>query len=226
MKNLIYFFAAIAIVLSSCQKEPTACFTTSSTQVNVNQNIDFTACATDADGYEWDFGDGTTSTEKSPSHSYGATGAYAVKLKVKSKSGKKIDYYSQTVIVDCPDGFEGSDCSIATEEVETEVIYITVYPSDWQASGTSGQVGYQWYVSYYVPSLGDDVLLDGAVMVTYINGTDEIALPYTFPYNGYTASYRFWYDFQELGIQRFDSDLATIPPSNARTYKITLLKKS
>ena len=65
-------------IFSSCQKEPTASFTVSSTSVDVGESVYFTNTSADADSYEWEFGDGGTSSSLSPTYIYNTTGTYTV----------------------------------------------------------------------------------------------------------------------------------------------------
>lgn len=80
-----------SIIFLSCEKEPTASFTASSTDVEIGEVVEFTNHSTDADHYKWFFGEGSTSTDENPSFTYASTGKYNVTLIAYSKSGKQLD---------------------------------------------------------------------------------------------------------------------------------------
>ena len=88
MKNLLLISLIGAIVfLSSCKKEPEACFTYEPIAALVNEPVNFTDCSENADDYTWDFGDGETGTGANPSHIYIVPGTYTITLNVESKGG-------------------------------------------------------------------------------------------------------------------------------------------
>ncbi len=98
MKIATMLFTGI-IALTSCQKEPMACFEMPST-ATVGQAVSFNgACSMDAHHYEWNFGDGGTSMEANPTHTYNNAGTYTVKLMTMSKNSKKMDETSKTITV-------------------------------------------------------------------------------------------------------------------------------
>ena len=88
---------AMLFIMASCTKEPQACFTVSTSNVNVNEVITFTSCAQDADRIVWNFGDGTTKDGTSLQHAYTKEGTYQVEMKALSKKDKKWD--RSTVII-------------------------------------------------------------------------------------------------------------------------------
>lgn len=63
--NLIAIIS-ITITLSSCQKEPEACFTPSSKYVEAGTSIYFLNCTDNGDSFLWNFGDNFTSTFETP----------------------------------------------------------------------------------------------------------------------------------------------------------------
>ncbi len=104
MKVTIKIASMLAIVgllcLTSCQKEPMACFDASPTTISAGQSVSFTStCSMDAHHYEWEFGDGGTSMDANPSHTYNTAGSYTVKLKTMSKKSNKMDEISKTITV-------------------------------------------------------------------------------------------------------------------------------
>ncbi|MDD2205643.1 MAG: PKD domain-containing protein [Bacteroidales bacterium] len=97
--NNLLVIGFIAIVFTSCQKEPTVAFTPSATSVIVDEIINFTNNSVDASNYLWDFGDGSTSEETNPSHSYIKVGTYTVTLTAYSKNGKLSNSEVANIIV-------------------------------------------------------------------------------------------------------------------------------
>ncbi len=94
-----------AIALSSCQKQPVACFDYEDENPALgNYEYSFTNCSTEATTYEWDFGDGITSTMASPEHGYSNAGTYTVTMTAFSENGRKEDE-SQTTIHVLGDGY-------------------------------------------------------------------------------------------------------------------------
>jgi len=87
MKRLIYLLIAIPILTYSCQKVPTASFSTDNAEPEVGQEVHFKNRSDNSVSYEWDFGDGYGSNEENPVYIFTATGTFEVKLKVTSKNG-------------------------------------------------------------------------------------------------------------------------------------------
>ena len=88
IRNLIIMLI-LFVFIQSCKKEPLPCFTTTTTEIEVGESIDFTNCSLDWETYLWDFGDGVQSTVNiSPSHTYSSSGTYTVTLSVFSKNKK------------------------------------------------------------------------------------------------------------------------------------------
>ena len=97
MKRFLLFtgmIALIAIVLTSCKKDPPVC---DFTYVANGLTVTFTSAATNSDTYLWEFGDGETSTEMNPVHKYEGGGDYEVKLTVTGEGGS--DYKRETITV-------------------------------------------------------------------------------------------------------------------------------
>lgn len=104
MKAKIKIVSTVGLVgllsLTSCQKEPMACFDASPTTISAGQSVSFTStCSMDAHHYEWEFGDGGTSTDANTSHTYNTAGSYTAKLKTMSMNSKKMDETSKTITV-------------------------------------------------------------------------------------------------------------------------------
>ncbi len=101
MKKLINL-SFVMILLSAgtgCEKveDPTACFTPSTTNADVNDAVAFTNCSENAESYEWNFGDGSTSTGSAASHVYTSPGTYTVTLTAFGE--EKDDQTSQQITV-------------------------------------------------------------------------------------------------------------------------------
>jgi PKD repeat protein len=97
MKRFLLFtgmIALIAIVLTSCKKDPPVC---DFTYVANGLTVTFTSAATNSDTYLWEFGDGETSTEMNPVHKYEGGGDYEVKFTATGEGGS--DYKRETITV-------------------------------------------------------------------------------------------------------------------------------
>jgi PKD repeat protein len=100
MKKAIFLSAtSMVIALSSCQKEPMACFESSASTATVGQTVNFTNCTMDGHHYMWNFGDGGMAETENASHAYSSPGTYKVTLEAMSKNGKKSDEVSKTITV-------------------------------------------------------------------------------------------------------------------------------
>lgn len=91
-----------SVIISGCAKDPTACFSASETDVEVNTKIEFTNCSEKGVYYEWNFGDSTISsrtTAKNASHSYSASGTYTITLTTSNRNGKKTNSVTETITV-------------------------------------------------------------------------------------------------------------------------------
>lgn len=88
----ILSFIALVLFIASCNPQPQACISTSSTSIRVGQSVNFTSCALDAKRLVWNFGDGSAETEgESASHVFTVPGVYQVELKALSNKDKKWD---------------------------------------------------------------------------------------------------------------------------------------
>ncbi len=109
MRNYIFLFISVIILLSSCAK-PISDFTYKIDSKFLPAKVNFNNNSKDADSYEWDFGDGKTSNKKSPTHKYKSSGNYTVTLK--AIKGKKANFKKYEVSIAEPE-----KCLI---ELETE----------------------------------------------------------------------------------------------------------
>lgn len=143
----------LPLFLASCQKEPSASFDLSKTNVDVNESIQFTNTTLDGDSYEWEFGDGGTSKAENPSYSYSEPGTYTVTLTAFSKNGKKTNRASAIVKVNeidpcanitclnggycengqciCPPGYTGANCGqqVTPSKITISKITVTRFPA-------------------------------------------------------------------------------------------------
>ncbi len=97
--------ACTATTSSSIQvvQAPTADFTLPSTNVYVNQPVEFENNSS-AGSYFWDLGDGTTSTVENPTHTYVALGEYTITLIV--SAGGCSDTLQVVIMVDINTGIQ------------------------------------------------------------------------------------------------------------------------
>jgi PKD repeat protein len=84
MKKSFFAILALITLLSACNKQPEACFTTTLSGYTAT----FTNCALDGTEYEWDFGDGGRSTEANPTHVFAGKGNYQVTQQVSHAKGR------------------------------------------------------------------------------------------------------------------------------------------
>ena len=101
-----FMYGVEVVKPGASNQAPNASVTTSATDVETGQTIDFDASGSnDSDGsiasYEWDFDDGTTATGPTPSHSYDSAGTYTVELTV-TDDGGATDTATTTVTVTEP----------------------------------------------------------------------------------------------------------------------------
>ena len=164
---------ALLTIFSSCQKEPIASFTVSSTSVNVDEIVSFSNTSIDAYRYEWDFGDGSTATYSSPKHTYNTAGTYTVTLTAFSKNGKKSGKATETIKVGGGGG-GGDDCTNpeTISGISGSINYTTTgYNSDYSSScGGSGEdkvyslstaVSNGYTLTFWTTSDNYDVVLSG-----------------------------------------------------------------
>ncbi|GEM_PF-6520751 len=106
---------------------PTASFTSSSTEIMVEESIQFTSTSTgDIESYSWAFEGGTpsTSTQQNPEITYSTPGVYDVKLEVSNEAGSNSKMESDYIEVSC------NSCSEICPElcnqklVEDEIILV------------------------------------------------------------------------------------------------------
>ncbi len=132
MKRLIIILTAIAIVMSSCYKDPVADFIYSPIAPFAGEEVYFENLSYDAESFQWEFDDGTGTVEFNPVHQFLEAGSYEVTLKAfGQKSGFDVAYATITVDpVVYPEPY--ADFYITTElpgdngdmDVETDVVFV------------------------------------------------------------------------------------------------------
>ena len=98
--KIILIGPVFIVLVSSCQKQPSADFTVSETEVLTDEKIFLTNTSLEAESYYWDFGDGQNSIDENTFHSFANEGEYSVKLTAYSKSQKKEDIKVVTIFVE------------------------------------------------------------------------------------------------------------------------------
>ncbi len=105
-----YFFESqvsgfSTFAMSTDNSDPNADIDASSTDVEVDDSIDFDASGSSDNvgitSYSWDFDDGDTASGETASHSYDSAGTYTVELTVEDKAGNTD---TDTVEIDVDDG--------------------------------------------------------------------------------------------------------------------------
>lgn len=142
MRKLSFLMAAVGLVaMTSCNRTPTATFTTDATSVTVGEVVTFTNTSEDAYNAVWDFGDGTQSMAYSPTHVYETPGTYAATLQIENRRGSEVVVSSATTItVD----------SVSAEPLPAASVVLTADKSEYDfydyatffASHTGGDVQY------------------------------------------------------------------------------------
>jgi PKD repeat protein len=133
MEKTIFTFLAVSLILISCEKRPTASFTTDSDEWEVGQTVFFYNNSNNGERFEWDFGDGYTSNDRDPVHIFTSTGTYEVTLTAISKSGQS-DKTSLTISIMVPTLLEVEVREYYSEDTIPNASII-LYPTlaDWDA---------------------------------------------------------------------------------------------
>jgi hypothetical protein len=123
--------------------------------------------------------------------------------------------------VEGADGQDGSDGQDGNANVKA--YSFTAQPSAWTSFGTQGDAGYGFGISYSLSAITASIVNNGTVLVFWNTGSAHIALPYSFPENGYTETYLYGYYTGGVAIERYDTDLLTTAPGDSRTFKIIVI---
>lgn len=87
MKRLAILIPILALIATSCYREPVADFIFSPANPVAGQDVVFTNTSADAESFEWIFGDGTATNDIDPIHAFTSGGTYVVTLKAFGKRG-------------------------------------------------------------------------------------------------------------------------------------------
>ncbi len=157
--NFIAVLPMLAVLFSSCAKEPTVGAISATID---GYSVSFTVAVTDADTYLWNFGDNQTSTEAEPVHTYVSSGTFTVNVTVSGKGG---------------------------EATATKVIVITPSVLEMLSGGSTASNGKTWVLSTsYVNGMNGGSVVDNAMFVmlpTVENVLEVIGLGYEYD-NEYT----------------------------------------
>ena len=104
MRTYVLIIVFISFIFSSCKKEdpepdPVACFTLSSTLVDINEVVISSNCSRNAYSYQWSDGDGNQTTISEPTFYYSEPGDYLVSLTAYSENGSKNHTVQETITV-------------------------------------------------------------------------------------------------------------------------------
>lgn len=140
MKRITQIFLSLALILSSCHKDPKSSFSADNSEPEVGQTVVFTNHSHNGEKYEWDFGDGFVSNDPNPSHIFSSTGSYEVTLTV--TSGGSSDVSSLTITVQVPTLLQIEVREYSTENVVPNAS-VLLYPTlpDWDAQTNSVMEG-------------------------------------------------------------------------------------
>lgn len=100
---ILVLFTSALFIMNSCEKkepDPFACFTVSSTLIDVGEVITTSNCSNNAFSYLWDDGEGNNSILPEPSFYYNEPGNYIVTLTAYSQSGNKQNTTQETITVE------------------------------------------------------------------------------------------------------------------------------
>ncbi len=102
MKKLLFIALVLtSIILSSCQKQPTANFTFDKTTYNAGETVVITNASIDAHHYEWTFPGDQTSSEVNPSYQIpmSASGILSFTLVASSRDGQLTSTLTKSINV-------------------------------------------------------------------------------------------------------------------------------
>ena len=96
------FALAFGLILSSCNKQPSADFTTDKTEYTAGETVKLSNTSLDAKTYKWTFPDGQTSALENIDYTLSSNtpaGVYSIKLEAISKKGNKKSEASKSITV-------------------------------------------------------------------------------------------------------------------------------
>lgn len=129
--NTILSLVALTLLISACERSPTAAFRYEPTEnLEIGDTIFFINESIDATSYEWDFGNGVTSNEAEPAIIYDFADYYKVYLNAINKAGN--DTTSQIVDINqatslgfqvlLPDSLPLQGCNIWVYDNEEDMV--------------------------------------------------------------------------------------------------------
>ncbi len=101
-KRLNFLLIVLLGVFVSCQKQPTALFSTDKTEYSPGEQIILTNTSIDAKSYIWTISDGQSSVEKNLIYNLNSNqseGILTFTLKALSRTGKKVSYATKNVTI-------------------------------------------------------------------------------------------------------------------------------
>lgn len=100
----------------------------------------------------------------------------------------------------------------------------TLEPSDFTEYGTAGQPQHRYSASISIPEVTSSVFNSGMVVVYYNpNGPSWFSLPQTLYESSYSYTLTYYHYVGGVGIQRYDSDLHSIPPTFTLSLKVVIV---
>ena len=103
----------------------------------------------------------------------------------------------------------------------------TLYPSDFSEYGTPGELQHRYSATRSIPEITNNIYNSGLVVI-YYQGSGTTPPPwYSLPQTLYTGSYSYTLTYSHfvggISIQRYDSDLQSIPPDFNLTLKVVIV---
>jgi PKD repeat protein len=184
MKRLAIIIPLLALILSSCYREPVADFIYSPANPVAGQDVVFTNTSSDAASFEWIFGDGSATNVVDPIYAFPIGGTYTVTLKAFGERGG-VSIATASITVESIDPFADFDVSTTLPgagDVLTDVVFVgeqvnfTNYSTD--ASSYLWEFGDGYTSTVASPSYSFDEAGTYAVTL-HAYGTGQLADSYT-----------------------------------------------
>ncbi|MEZ5072331.1 MAG: PKD domain-containing protein [Bacteroidales bacterium] len=115
MKRLLAILPILALLATSCYKEPYAEVVVTPNPAFVGEDIEFTNLSLNGRDFEWNLGDGTTSTYFDLVHYYVDPGKYTASLSAYGKKGDASTVYFDVDVT-------GSSLTVEVRDYETEAL--------------------------------------------------------------------------------------------------------
>ncbi|MEI7597346.1 MAG: hypothetical protein WCK02_16475 [Bacteroidota bacterium] len=172
-KNNFFILIALVAVISSCQKQPEASFTTDKSSYMAGEVVRLTNTSMDADSYVWTTPDGQVSTSANvnftSSDSWGAC-SKVFKLEAFSKNGKKTDVVTKVVSFTEAIGkvsfWNVTSDNIVNVTINNITKSITGYDQPTNCESFSGCANFSLtYGSYYYTATDGTINWDGIITI-------------------------------------------------------------